>query len=712
DSLHYKVPIKDSLSRVATPWKPPKNMEIKRDDEIEVMSLSAPTMGTMQIAGSTGFGHNIEFMSQAYLRNRYSEIDLEDESSNTNKDHPLPIFLKFEDVEYKVRSSQASSNNPVKSVVSKVATQLNMEQDNCKQILKGITGSIGPGEILALMGPSGSGKTTLLKVIGGRLLDNVEGKITYNDIPYNAVVKRRIGFVTQDDVLFPQLTVEETLVFAAFLRLPSNMSQQQKYARVEMIVKELGLERCRHTRIGGGFVKGISGGERKRTSIGHEILVDPSLLLLDEPTSGLDSTSANRLLIILQGLAKAGRTIITTIHQPSSRMFHMFDKILLISEGYPVYYGKARESMEYFSSLRFIPEIPMNPAEFLLDLAAGQVSDINVPGDFLETRGSPDSEKAIIEFLQLKYKTQLEPKEKEENHKTTKTSEHLQLAIQVKRDWTMTWWEQFMVLSKRTFRERCKDYFDKLRLVQAVGVAVLLGLLWWKSKIDTEAHLRDQVGLLFYICIFWTSSSIFGAVYVFPFEKIYLVKERKADMYRLSVYYVCSTLCDMVAHVLYPTFFMLILYFMAGFKRTVPCFFLTLFAILLVAITSQGAGELFGAAVLSIKRSGMVASLLLMLFLLTGGYYVQHIPKFMRWLKYLSFIYYGFRLLLKVQYSGDELYECQSQGGCRTLQSSPSFNAVNLNGGLEEVWILLAMALAYRLCAYFCLRRRINICTL
>ncbi|XP_040985841.1 ABC transporter G family member 26 [Juglans microcarpa x Juglans regia] len=687
-------------------------MEIKRDDEIEVMSLSAPTMGTMQIAGSTGFGHNIEFMSQAYLRNRYSEIDLEDESSNTNKDHPLPIFLKFEDVEYKVRSSQASSNNPVKSVVSKVATQLNMEQDNCKQILKGITGSIGPGEILALMGPSGSGKTTLLKVIGGRLLDNVEGKITYNDIPYNAAVKRRIGFVTQDDVLFPQLTVEETLVFAAFLRLPSNMSQQQKYARVEMIVKELGLERCRHTRIGGGFVKGISGGERKRTSIGHEILVDPSLLLLDEPTSGLDSTSANRLLIILQGLAKAGRTIITTIHQPSSRMFHMFDKILLISEGYPVYYGKARESMEYFSSLRFIPEIPMNPAEFLLDLAAGQVSDINVPGDFLETRGSPDSEKAIIEFLQLKYKTQLEPKEKEENHKTTKTSEHLQLAIQVKRDWTMTWWEQFMVLSKRTFRERCKDYFDKLRLVQALGVAVLLGLLWWKSKIDTEAHLRDQVGLLFYICIFWTSSSIFGAVYVFPFEKIYLVKERKADMYRLSVYYVCSTLCDMVAHVLYPTFFMLILYFMAGFKRTIPCFFLTLFAILLVAITSQGAGELFGAAVLSIKRSGMVASLLLMLFLLTGGYYVQHIPKFMRWLKYLSFIYYGFRLLLKVQYSGDELYECQSQGGCRTLQSSPSFNAVNLNGGLEEVWILLAMALAYRLCAYFCLRRRINICTL
>ncbi|KAJ0044868.1 hypothetical protein Pint_03756 [Pistacia integerrima] len=679
-------------------------MEVGREDEIE-------TMGSMQTAGSHGFGHNSEFMSQAYIRNRYSEINIEDATLSIDKDHPLPIFLKFEDVELKVKNRQASSVNAVKAVVSKATSQLSLEKDY-KHILKGITGSIGPGEILALMGPSGSGKTTLLKIIGGRLTENVKGKITFNDIPYNPALKRRIGFVTQDDILFPQLTVEETLVFAAFLRLPRTMTRQQKYARVEMIVKELGLERCRQTRVGGGFVKGVSGGERKRTSIGYEILVDPSLLLLDEPTSGLDSTSANKLLQILEKIAQAGRTVIITIHQPSSRMFHMFDKLLLISEGYPVYYGKARESMDYFSSLSFIPEIAMNPAEFLLDLATGQVNDISVPEGLMASKGASDAERAVIKYLQLKYKTQIEPKEKEENHRNTKAPEHLQVAVQVKKDWTLSWWEQFMIIYKRTFRERCRDYFDKLRLVQALGIAVLLGLLWWKSSTATEAQLRDQVGLLFYICIFWTSSSIFGAVYVFPFEKVYLVKERKADMYRLSVYYACSTLCDMVAHVFYPTLFMVIVYFMAGFKRTVPCFFLTLLAILLIAVTSQGAGELFGAAVLSIKRAGMIASLILMLFLLTGGYYVQHIPKFMQWLKYSSFMYYGFRLLLKVQYSGDQLYECESKGGCRTLQSSPSFNTVNLKGGLQEVWVLLAMALGYRICTYFCLRKRINICQL
>ncbi|KAM3344246.1 cytochrome c maturation protein CcmC [Capsicum galapagoense] len=247
-------------------------MEHLRQDEIEDLSLSPPAVGSMQIAGSNGFGHNIEFMSQAYLRNRSSEIDIEveDDTSIADKDQPLPIFRKFADVEYKVKISQASSNNPVKAVVSKVASQF--EHDNYKQILKVRRRK---GEILALMGPSGSGKTTLLKILGGRLQENV-------------------GFVTQDDVLFPQLTVEEAFVFAAFLRLPSKMSRRQKYERAEVIIKELGLERCRHTRIGGGLIKGISGGERKRTSIGYEILVDPSLLLLDEPTSGLDSSSARK----------------------------------------------------------------------------------------------------------------------------------------------------------------------------------------------------------------------------------------------------------------------------------------------------------------------------------------------------------------------------------------------------------------------------------
>ncbi|PNX72722.1 ABC transporter G family member 26-like protein, partial [Trifolium pratense] len=219
-------------------------MEIGIEDEIVDMSMVPPSSSSMKIVRSSGFGHigpNNEFMSKdAYLRNRCSEIDIEVEDSSFNQNGPLPIFLKFEDVEFKVRNSQASSN--MKTMVSKAATPNTMEEDRYKKILKGITGNIGPGEILALMGPSGSGKTTLLRVVGGRLLDNVKGKITYNDVKYTPAVKRRIGFVTQEDILFPQLTVEETLIFSAFLRLPTTMNKQQKYAKVEKTLKELGLE--------------------------------------------------------------------------------------------------------------------------------------------------------------------------------------------------------------------------------------------------------------------------------------------------------------------------------------------------------------------------------------------------------------------------------------------------------------------------------------
>ncbi|KAL5225762.1 hypothetical protein ABZP36_012401 [Zizania latifolia] len=625
------------------------------------------------------------------------EVDMEENHLWPTKDGPLPIFLKFEDVEYKVK---LTPKNPLTAARVAFASHKSLDQGRCKHILKGIGGSVDPGEILALMGPSGSGKTTLLKILGGRLSGGVKG---------------------QDDVLFPQLTVEETLVFAAFLRLPARMSKQQKRDRVDAIITELNLQRCRHTKIGGAFVRGVSGGERKRTSIGYEILVDPSLLLLDEPTSGLDSTSASKLLVVLQRLARATRrTIITTIHQPSSRMFHMFDKLLLIAEGQAIYHGKARDCMLHFSSLGFVPGIPMNPAEFLLDLATGNLDDIAAPDCLRPAAASPEPHEfrsQVIKYLHVKYRAAGDEARRgrgggrDDELARRPGGEQLRLAVRMKKERRrgISWLQQFAVLSRRTFRERAADYLDKMRLAQAVGVALLLGLLWWKSQTGTEAQLRDQVGLIFYICIFWTSSSLFGSVYVFPFEKLYLVKERKADMYPLSAYYASSTLCDAVPHVVYPVLFMAILYFMADLRRTVPCFCLTLLATLLIVFTSQGTGELLGAAILSVKRAGVMASLVLMLFLLTGGYYVQHIPKFIRWLKYVSFMHYGFNLLLKAQYHGHLTYNCGGRGGCRRLQSSPSFDTVDLDGGMREVWILLAMAVAYRVLAYFCLLKRISI---
>jgi ABC-type multidrug transport system ATPase subunit len=234
-----------------------------------------------------------------------------------------------------------------------------------------------PGEILAILGPSGSGKSTLLNAIAGRIQANgFTGTVLTNNRKPAKQIMKRIGFVTQDDILYPHLTVRETLVFCSLLRLPKSLSKQDKTLVAESVISELGLTKCGNTIIGNSFIRGISGGERKRVSIAHEMLINPSLLILDEPTSGLDATAAYRLLLTLGTLAQKGKTIVTSMHQPSSRVYQMFDSVLVLSEGRCLYFGKGSEAMAYFESVGYSPSFPMNPADFLLDLANGTYASI------------------------------------------------------------------------------------------------------------------------------------------------------------------------------------------------------------------------------------------------------------------------------------------------------------------------------------------------
>lgn len=248
-----------------------------------------------------------------------------------------------------------------------------------RTILNGITGMVHPGEILAVLGPSGSGKSTLLNAVAGRLQGHCfTGTVLANNRKLSKPVLKRTGFVTQDDVLYPHLTVRETLIFCALLRLPNSLDKKEKIAMADSVIAELGLEKCENTIIGNTFIRGVSGGERKRVSIAHEMLINPSLLILDEPTSGLDSTAAFRLVSTLRSLAQKGKTVLTSVHQPSSRVYQMFSSVLVLSEGRCLYFGKGNEAMSYFESVGFSPCFPMNPADFLLDLANGTSSSLRL----------------------------------------------------------------------------------------------------------------------------------------------------------------------------------------------------------------------------------------------------------------------------------------------------------------------------------------------
>ncbi|GER56220.1 ABC transporter family protein [Striga asiatica] len=385
-----------------------------------------------------------------------------------------PITLKFEDVVYKISYSTKSSSPKQKT------------------ILNGISGIVHPGELLAMLGPSGSGKTTLLTALGGRL--SLSGKVTYNGRPFSGPIRRRTGFVSQDDVLYPHLTVFETLLFTALLRLPQSLSPAHKAHQADRVVAELGLARCRNSIIGGPLLRGISGGERKRVSIGQELLIDPSLLLLDEPTSGLDSTTAHRILATVKGLAAGGRTVITTIHQPSSRLYHMFDKLVLLSEGRPIYYGAAAAALDYFSSVGFSVSVAVNPADFLLDLANGIGPDYEHGTDHNENVQDVTS---VRETLISAYDKNISTRLKNELCSSDVTGHTQAKETTIRNDvetqkWCTTWWHQFKILLIRGLRERRFEAFNKLRIYQVISVAILGGLLWWQTP---SSHIDDRVSL-------------------------------------------------------------------------------------------------------------------------------------------------------------------------------------------------------------------------
>ncbi|KAL6556474.1 ABC transporter G member 14 [Orobanche gracilis] len=604
-----------------------------------------------------------------------------------------PITLKFEEIVYKVNSERKGSccrENP---------------SSKEKTILNGVTGIVSPGEILAMLGPSGSGKTTLLTALGGRRLisGNLSGKITYNGHPFSGSIRRKTGFVAQDDVLYPHLTVFETLMFTALLRLPKSLSKEEKVAHADRVLVELGLTGCRDIMVGGALFRGISGGERKRVSIGQEMLINPSLILLDEPTSGLDSTTAQRILTTVKVLAAGGRTVLTTIHQPSSRLYHMFDKVLLLSSGgCPVYYGLGSAALDYFASIGYSTSVTVNPADLLLDLANGirpdfqYGADKDVQQDAMSVRESLVS--AYDKNISTRLKSELCCSDVSGHSLTKETTIRNEVKMQ---KWCTTWWYQFKILLLRGLRERRYEAFNRLRIFQVISVAILGGLLWWQTP---SSHIDDRIAMLFFFSVFWGFYPMYNAVFTFPRERAMLIKETSSGTYRLSSYFLAQTVGDLPMELALPTAFTCIFYWMGGLTPDPSTFILSLLVVLLSVLVSQSLGLAFGAVLMDVKQAATLSSVTTVVFLVAGGYYVRHIPRFIAWLKYVSYSYYCYRLLLGVQYDEDDYYECAVGVYCR-VADYPPVKAVGISGLWVDISVMVVMLVGYRLATYLALRR-------
>eukprot|EP00850_Spirogloea_muscicola_P024387 SM000731S21910 [mRNA] locus=s731:11:2329:- [translate_table: standard] len=293
--------------------------------------------------------------------------------------HFQRVSLAFQDLQYSVQVGRGRARRD-------------------KVVIADASGYIRPGTFVAIMGPTGSGKTSLLNILAGRVQagrSKLGGTVLVNGRPRDYTFKRMTAYVMQDDVMFHTLTVWETLVTAAMLRLPSSTPRARKLELAESIIRELGLGKARDTPIGNSLYRGVSGGERKRTCIAVEMLSNPSLIFLDEPTSGLDSFQALNVMSTLSDLAKSGRTIVSTIHQPRSSIYQLFEYLILLSDGKMLYFGRATAAIDYFDrrSLQCPPHF--NPGSTLSELLGSlrQFSAAQSPlqrGDYFMDIISPD----------------------------------------------------------------------------------------------------------------------------------------------------------------------------------------------------------------------------------------------------------------------------------------------------------------------------------
>ncbi|XP_047977057.1 ABC transporter G family member 15-like [Salvia hispanica] len=332
-----------------------------------------------------------------------------------------------------------------------------------RRLLNGLTGFALPGRIMAVMGPSGSGKSTFLDSLAGRLSGNV---VTSGNVLLNGKIKKSlhygiVAYVSQEDVVLGSLTVKESIAYSAALRLPS---KQETAELIENTIAELGLEDCADHLIGNWHLRGISGGEKKRLSIALEIITQPHLLFLDEPTTGLDSASAFFVAQSLRSIARRRRTIITTIHQPSTEVFSLFDDLLLLSSGQTVYFGEAAPALEFFAEAGFPCPHTRSPSDHYLRCINADFDDVKIIGTTAEIRA-----KLLHKYQNSKLAERVRAKIK---HFSVTEG----LVYEESRGSHARWRKQLMVLIKRSFTNMSRDFgYYWLRILIYIVVSLCVG---------------------------------------------------------------------------------------------------------------------------------------------------------------------------------------------------------------------------------------------
>ncbi|KAG5178542.1 ABC transmembrane transporter [Tribonema minus] len=586
-----------------------------------------------------------------------------------------------------------------------------------KQILQDVAGAASPGDLLAIMGPSGSGKTTLLNCLSQRNA-YYTGSVTANGArAARAWTARNSGFVQQEDLFIPTLTPREHLNFAATMRMRGDddapIKADEARARVEELILDLGLTKCADTLIGGqgSSIRGISGGEKKRLSLATEILGQPPLIFLDEPTSGLDSFMAEVVVSKLRALAAVGRTVLCTIHQPSSDIYEQFTHLHLLAEGRTAYFGPREGAVEHFALLHH-PCPPMhNPADHYIRLLSG-----------FHEEGAAEVDKTVLQNILDKYPSTpaaaaarqraqslgapAQVESKEEGAEGGSAAAEGGALMRYCASWRTQLWE----LYKRTLlMYKREPILTRVRLAQAVVVSVMVGLIFLQLG-TAQSDVQGLIGVLFFAILNQSILGLIGVLQVFPLEMPIFLREHGSASYRVDTYFLGRTLAELPIQLIFPAVYGTILYWLVGLPAFADTFFMFLLYVILASNAAISLGYVISALAKDVSIALALGPLVLMPLIIFAGLLinVDSIPAYFLWLSVFSFVQYGFEGVCIIVFDKLPTLECPPTGFCPypTGASVLDYLSFHMDNKWRNVGILCALILGFRLVAYLALEYR------
>ncbi|KAK2418047.1 ABC-2 type transporter family protein [Trifolium repens] len=584
-------------------------------------------------------------------------LDVSSSSSSTTL--PPPFFLSFTNLTYSVKLK--SKISCFSSKQNSLPTDLESETkpNGTKILLNGISGEARDGEIMAVLGASGSGKSTLIDALADRISkDSLKGTVTLNgDVLESSLQKVISAYVMQDDLLFPMLTVEETLMFSAEFRLPRSLSKSKKKARVQALIDQLGLRNAASTVIGDEGHRGVSGGERRRVSIGTDIIHDPIILFLDEPTSGLDSTSAYMVVKVLQRIAQSGSIVMMSVHQPSYRILGLLDRLIFLSHGQTVYSGSPVNLPNFFSEFGHpIPENE-NRTEFALDLIR-------------ELEGTPGGTKSLVEFNKS-WQLKNQPPSATVVTNGPKLSLKDAISASISRGKLVSgtnggngnstassvatfanpFWIEMAVIGKRslTNSRRMPELFG-IRLGAVLVTGGILATVFYHLD-NSPKGVQERLGF-FAFAMSTTFYTCAEAIPVFLQERYIFMRETAYNAYRRSSYVLAHSIISLPALIFLSFAFAVTTFWSVGLAGG-SSGFLFYFLTILASFWAGSSFVTFLSGVVSHVMLGFtVVVAILAYFLLFSGFFISRdrIPPYWIWFHYLSLVKYPFEGVLQNEF--------------------------------------------------------------